>query len=151
MKHIFNITIIILVVVGAIFILQKPQKAQAPEEQRTPEEIEKMDLIRLDSPRPNDTIESPLVVKGQARGYWFFEADFPVVLVNWDGLIIATGIARAQDEWMTEEFVPFEATLDFTVDPNVYSTRGALILQRNNPSDLPQNDNALEIPIIFKK
>ncbi|MDO8660223.1 MAG: Gmad2 immunoglobulin-like domain-containing protein [Candidatus Parcubacteria bacterium] len=151
MKHIFNIIIIILVIVGAVFILQKPRKAQAPEEQRTLEEIEKMDLIRLDSPRPNDTIKSPLVVKGQARGYWFFEADFPVVLVDWDGLIIATGIARAQGEWMTEEFVPFEVTLDFTVDPNVYSTRGALILRKNNPSDLRQNDDALEIPIIFKK
>ena len=151
MKQILGGIIVILIIVGINVFLKSEERQIVLEKQRTPEEVEKMDLIRLDSPRPNDTIESPLVVKGQARGYWFFEADFPVMLVDWDGRIIATGIARAQDEWMTKEFVPFEATLDFTVDPNVYSARGALILQRNNPSDLPQNDNALEIPIIFKK
>ena len=112
--------------------------------------LEKTDLIRLDSPRPNDTVESPLSITGEARGYWFFEASFPVVLTNWDGLIIAEGFATAQDEWMTTEFVPFEATLTFTVDPEVYSNRGTLILQKDNPSGLPENDDALEIPVILK-
>lgn len=58
-------------------------------------ELEKTDLIFLDSPRPNQRIKSPLVIKGQARGFWFFEADFPVVLTDWDGLIIGEGIAVA--------------------------------------------------------
>src|SRR3989344_4392369 len=124
MKQILGGIIVILIIVGINVFLKSEERQIVLEKQRTPEEVEKMDLIRLDSPRPNDTIESPLVVKGQARGYWFFEADFPVMLVDWDGRIIATGIARAQDEWMTKEFVPFEATLDFTVDPNVYSARG---------------------------
>ncbi len=151
MKQIFAGIIVILIMVGLSVFLKSPEGQIVIDEQKTPEEIEKMDLIRIDSPRPNDTIESPFVVKGQARGYWFFEADFPVLLVDWDGKIIAVGIAQAQGEWMTEEFVPFEATLNFIVDPNVYSTRGALIFQKNNPSDLRENDNALEIPIIFKK
>ena len=112
--------------------------------------LEKRDLIRLESPQPNQTIESPLVITGEARGYWFFEASFPIVLTNWDGLIIAEGFATAQDEWMTEEFVPFEATLTFVVDPDVYSKKGTLILQKDNPSGLPENDDALEIPVMFK-
>ena len=112
---------------------------------------QKADLIRLASPRPNSTVSSPLTITGEARGYWFFEASFPVVLVDWDGRIIAQGIATAKDEWMTEEFVPFEAKLEFTVDPQVYSNRGALILKKDNPSGLPEHDDALEVPILFAK
>jgi len=111
--------------------------------------VEKNDLIILDSPRPNEEIASPLIVSGQARGYWFFEGSFPVILTNWDGLIIADGIATAQDEWMTEDFVPFKASLDFTADTGV-SNRGSLILKKDNPSGLPENDDALEIPVFFK-
>ncbi|MDO8728402.1 MAG: M14 family zinc carboxypeptidase [bacterium] len=118
-------------------------------------ELDKSDLIRLDNPRPNQVIGSPLIITGEARGYWFFEASFPVFLTNWDGLIIAQGIATAQSDpatsgevnWMTTEFVPFKATLKFVVDKNAYSNRGFLILRKDNPSGLPENDNALEIPV----
>lgn len=113
-------------------------------------ENEKSDFIRLNSPRPNQTIQSPLTITGEARGNWFFEASFPIFLVNWDGLVIAQGIAQAKSDWMTTEFVPFEATLTFTVDKDVYSNRGALILKKDNLSGLPEHDDALEIPVILK-
>lgn len=113
-------------------------------------ELEKMDLIKLTTPRPNDIVSSPLVITGQARGPWFFEASFPVYLTNWDGLIIAEGIATAQGEWMTTEFVPFTATLTFAVDPQVYSKAATLILKKDNPSGLPEHDDALEIPLMLK-
>ncbi len=113
-------------------------------------EQEKSDLIILENPRPNQIIQSPLLIKGRARGMWFFEANFPVILVNWDGLIIAEGFATAKGDWMTEEFVPFEANLYFTIDKDIYSNRGALILKKDNPSGLPEHNDALEIPIIFE-
>lgn len=114
----------------------------------------KADLIQLTTPVPNGVVaDSPLMLTGQARGYWYFEASFPIVLTNWDGLIIAEGYATADGDWMTEEFVPFTASLEFT---NPYEEgqpdfmkRGSLILQKDNPSGLPENDNALEIPIYF--
>ncbi|MEK7673815.1 MAG: Gmad2 immunoglobulin-like domain-containing protein [Patescibacteria group bacterium] len=109
----------------------------------------KEDLIQVESPRANEIISSPLIIKGEARGHWFFEASFPVVLTNWDGLIIAQGIATAKSDWMTSEFVPFEAKLDFIIDKNTYSNRGSLILRKDNPSGLPEHDDALEIPIKF--
>jgi len=112
-------------------------------------ELEKTDLIHLNTPRPNQVITSPLVVTGGARGTWFFEASFPVVLVDWDGRIIAQGVAQAKSDWMTTDFVPFEATVTFTVDENVYSRRGALILRKDNPSGLPEHNDALEVPIMF--
>jgi len=111
---------------------------------------QKADLIRLAAPQPNATVTSPLTLTGEARGYWYFEASFPVFLVDWDGRIIAQGIATAKSEWMTENFVPFEAKLEFVVDPQVYSNRGALILQKDNPSGLPEHDDALEIPVVIK-
>lgn len=113
-------------------------------------ELEKINLINLETPRPNEKISSPLIIKGQARGSWFFEASFPVYLTDWDGKIIAQGIASAKSDWMTTEFVPFEATLTFTADKNVYSNRGSLILKKDNPSGLPQNDDALEIPVMIE-
>ena len=112
-------------------------------------ELEKINLINLESPRPNEKISSPLTIKGQARGSWFFEASFPVFLVDWDGKIIAQAVASTKSDWMTTEFVPFEATLSFTADKNSYSNKGSLILKKDNPSGLSQNDDALEIPVVI--
>ncbi|MDD5032260.1 MAG: GerMN domain-containing protein [Patescibacteria group bacterium] len=109
-------------------------------------ELEKADLIRIDSPRPNETIKSPLSITGQARGYWFFEASFPVVLLNDKGETIASGIASAKGNWMTNDFVPFEAKLEFSA---LAGERGELVLKKDNPSGLPENDDALRVPIVF--
>lgn len=110
----------------------------------------KKDLIVLVEPTPLATITSPVTLKGQARGSWYFEASFPVVVTNWDGKIIGQGIATATSDWMTAEFVPFTATVTFTADPNELNQRGNLILKRDNPSGLPENDDALEIPVFLK-
>lgn len=116
----------------------------------TGNELDKTNLIRVDYPKPDQTITSPLIIKGTARGNWFFGASFPVVLTDWDGRIIADGIATAKSNWMTADFVPFEATLTFSVDKDVYSRRGSLILKKDNPSGLPEYDDALEIPVVFE-
>jgi hypothetical protein len=110
----------------------------------------KKDLIVVDSPKLNATVKSPITISGKARGYWFFEASFPVEVVDWDGKIIGSGIAQAQGEWMTEGFVPFTATINYTLPNNIYSKKGAIILKKDNPSGEPQNDDALEIPIVFE-
>lgn len=110
--------------------------------------VSRPEALQLTSPYPYQQIESPLTITGQARGTWFFEASFPVVLVDWDGKIIAQGIAKAEKDWMTENFVPFTATLNFT-KPTV-NINGSLILKKDNPSGLPTNDASYEIPVIFK-
>jgi len=109
-------------------------------------ELDKADLIRINSPRPNESITSPLTITGEARGYWFFEASFPIELQDESGNIIAQHYATAQTDWMTENFVSFSATLSFT-PPS--SNKGTLILRRDNPSGLPENDDELIIPVIF--
>lgn len=112
-------------------------------------ELEKIDLIRIDTPRPNQTIKSPLTILGQARGTWFFEGDFPVVLTDWDGRIIGEGFATAEGDSMTEEFVLFSGVLEFE-SPEL-KNNGTLILRKDNPTGLPENDDALEIPVFIEK
>lgn len=109
-------------------------------------ELEKIDLIRIDTPRPNQIIKSPLTIGGEARGFWFFEGDFSVILKDQDNQIIAGGFASANGEWMTEEFVRFDAVLEFPEQKG----SGILILRKDNASGLPANDDALEVPILFE-
>lgn len=114
--------------------------------------LEKINLIQIFEPFPNQKIKSPLVIKGEARGYWFFEASFPIVLVDWDGKIIAEGHATAQKEWMTKDMVPFEAKINFEKPEMIgdFSKKGSVILKKDNPSGLSENDDAFEIPIVFE-
>jgi hypothetical protein len=106
------------------------------------------DFILLDSPRPGATISSPLTIKGQARGAWFFEGDFPLILLNEKGEQIAASFASAQGEWMTEDFVGFEGIITF--NGVISGRRGTLILQKDNPTGLVQFDDALDIPVNFQ-
>lgn len=108
--------------------------------------LDKTNLIRLTSPRPGEVIRSPLTIRGEARGNWFFEASFPVELTDGKGRTITGTIATAQSDWMTKEFVPFEAVLKFDSNQILDST-GILVLKRDNPSGLPENEDALKIPV----
>jgi hypothetical protein len=108
----------------------------------------KEDLIQVESPQANNTVSSPLMIKGKARGYWFFEASFPIKLYDDNGESLAMTIAQAQGDWMTEEFVPFTAELKFE---NPKTEKGMLVLEKDNPSGLPENADELKIPVLFTK
>lgn len=110
-------------------------------------EMELADLIMIYSPRPNAKIASPLIISGKARGNWFFEASFPVKLMDENGNELANGTAAAQSDWMTEDFVEFLATFEFTAPP---TTAGTLILQKDNPSGLSEHNNQLIVPVEFE-
>lgn len=144
----------LLVIVIAFILVTHKTDAPAPtvSAPQTPvvTPATKDDLIVLESPLTKDAITSPLVVKGKARGNWFFEGSFPVTLVNWDGLIIAEGYATAQGEWMTTEYVSFEGTITFARPDTQVSDRGWIILKKNNASGEPQFDNALEVEIKYQ-
>lgn len=112
-------------------------------------ELEKSNLIRIDSPRPNESIQSPLSITGEARGNWFFEASFPITIKDENGQVIVQSFATAQGEWMTTEFVPYKAKITFSVEQNMVGKKGTLVLQKDNPSGLPEHDDSLEIPIVF--
>lgn len=113
------------------------------------------DLVVLYEPLPGQTgVTSPLTVRGKARGTWYFEASFPVTLKDYQGNILAQAPAQAKGDWMTTEFVEFEVTLVFqgptATETSEAAKVGTLILQKDNPSGLPQYDDSREITIYFK-
>lgn len=155
MKKILLIIIVVLIVAGLAIVWQF-KKAEAPTEnvngnqvQNLGNALEKKDLIVVETPQPNSVLPSSFEIKGQARGYWFFEASFPIVLLAEDGTVLLESYVMTADEWMTEDFVSFAKTFQFEKPENV--KRGTLILKKDNPSGLPEHDDALEIPILFEE
>ena len=104
------------------------------------------DLIRVDSPRSGDRVASPLVVRGSARGTWYFEATFPVTLLDARGTVLARSYATAQGEWMTSDFVPFTSTLTF---PTPTTADGTLVLDAANASGDPARAQSVRVPVKF--
>jgi hypothetical protein len=102
--------------------------------------------VRVRGPRAGEVVTSPLLVTGEARGPWFFEATFPVQLRAADGRLLAQSYAQAKGEWMTETFVPFFAELQF--EPPAVA-EGELVLEKANPSDLPEHAGQVRIPVRF--
>lgn len=103
--------------------------------------------INITFPTPNQIVTSPLNITGRAQGFWFFEATAPIRLVDTNGQVLATSFITAQGEWMTENFVPFTGQLQFS---SPTTATGQLILERSNPSGLPQNDQQVAIPVRFR-
>ncbi|OGF73511.1 hypothetical protein A2W48_00110 [Candidatus Giovannonibacteria bacterium RIFCSPHIGHO2_12_44_12] len=152
MKNGIIIFLILIIIAGAgwyYFNLksEEPNLIPAPLPANNDPVKAKENLIRLNSPKPNDVVSSPLLIDGEARGTWYFEASFPVSLYDANGKLLARTPAEAQGEWMTENFVPFKAGLKF--DPPTTDT-GFLILEKDNPSGLPEHADELKIPVRFR-
>ena len=139
------IFILIIVVLGGTAVYLTMSGPRGAED--IGNELEKADLIKVSTPCPNQVVQSPLLIKGEARGFWFFEADFPVKLFDKNGNLIALAIARAQGEWMTEDFVPFETELNFEVSN---TQKGTLVLEKDNPSGLAEHYDELRIPVVLQ-
>ena len=108
------------------------------------------DLIEIDSPVYGSTISNPVTVAGKARGNWYFEASFPVQIVDEDGTILGSAPAQAQGApggWMTGEYVPFSAQISFSKPKG---KTGKVIFKKDNPSGDPARDDSVSIPIVFK-
>lgn len=127
-----------------IFPWQKPFPKKNPGETKMiPFRNEKLHVI---TPLPNAPISSPLKIEGEARGTWYFEASFPIRLLDQNGKEIASTPAQAKSNWMRSDFVPFEATLQFEKPAeNV----GVLIFEKDNPSGLPEHAEKVSFPIRF--
>ncbi len=102
--------------------------------------------IEITEPHANALVTSPLIVKGQARGTWYFEASFPVKLLDGNETEITVVPAQALSDWMTPDFVPFSVALNFSKPA---TQNGTLVLQKDNPSGEPAHDASVRIPVRF--
>ena len=132
-KLIIILAVFVLGIIGFLFLRNEPIE-------------DKSDLIVVDSPLPNAIIKSPVVIAGQARGFWFFEASFPVRVVDENNQELAVAAAQAMGDWMTEDFVPFRLEVSFKKPAG---DKGFVVLERDNPSGLPENADQLKIPVRF--
>ena len=95
--------IILIIIILAIVIVVMTWKPQNINTDVLPDmdpvqkaEIEsRANLIRLETPLPNSTITSPLNIRGEARGVWFFEASFPVKIFDDNGFLFHDNIIIA--------------------------------------------------------
>ncbi len=107
-------------------------------------------FIVVEEPYPMQEITSPVTIKGEAVGNWYFEGDFPVTVVTDEGEVLAQWSVTAQDEWITENFVPFKGSVTFDNPANGEGVPGKIIFHKDNPSGLPENDDSIEVPVIIK-
>ncbi len=105
------------------------------------------DFIHVTSPKPNDVIKSPVNITGEARGTWYFEASFPIKLYDANNKLLGTVAAQAQGDWMTNNFVPFKATMNFAAST---TSTGTMVFEKDNPSGLPQNAMEYRMPVRFE-
>jgi hypothetical protein len=132
-----------------------PRQCKTPDGRTYAEEIKvnpiytnsSSDLIVVDLPFPGAVTGKEFTVKGKARGTWFFEASFPIMIVDKNGAVLGTYVAKAQSDWMTTDFVPF--SVDVKV-PQSYMGPAALVLKKDNPSGDPSKDASLSFPITIE-
>jgi glucose/arabinose dehydrogenase len=103
--------------------------------------------IHVSSPSVGSIVKSPLEIDGEAVGGWYFEASFPAALFDSSGKELARVPIQAIGGWMTDKLVPFNGRLEFETP---LTATGTLVLEKDNPSGLPENAEKIEIPVRFK-
>ena len=137
---IFMTAVLVLMIAAVIFIPAPKKEKNQPAVRATSPNLKLYNLA------PNQEITSPLIIFGEAKG-WYFEASFPVKIEDEKGNLLTASPAQAKSDWMTSDFVPFEAKLEFS-QPT--SSKGFVILSKDNPSGLEGNAESVQIPVIFK-
>jgi hypothetical protein len=140
MKKEFSLIISLgILVIAVVFVLliwtSKDQQIEADPE------------VIVFSFKEGDVIESPLVVEGKAKGTWFFEASFPIKVVDQNDNILGYSYVTALGEWMTEEYVDFRGEIEFTSEEE---KNGFFVFMKDNPSGLPEYDKEIRIPVVIK-
>jgi hypothetical protein len=107
-----------------------------------------VDKIQVDLPFPDAVVGKDFSVMGKARG-WFFEASFPVEVLDKSGKVLAlvTAHPKSGEDWMTADFVNFQADIKV---PQAYIGPATLVLKKDNPSGLPENDASVSFPITIE-
>lgn len=132
-----------------------PRQCRTPDGRVFAEEIQQnptyqnasADLIKVTLPYPGAVTGKEFAVKGEARGGWYFEASFPVEVKDKNGQTLVSVPAQAEGDWMTSDFVPFTANIKI---PDTYQGPATIILHKDNPSGMPENEASVSFPITIE-
>jgi hypothetical protein len=140
---------------GYIVMESYPRQCRTPDGLTFAEEIvqkisyvnSSSDLIQVDLPFPGAVTGKDFRIVGKARGVWYFEASFPVQVLDKNGAVLFEGPAQAEGDWMTNDFVPFEVQIKV---PDSYIGPATIILKKDNPSGEAQRDASISFPITIE-
>ncbi len=140
--------VIIVILLGALLFVKPVQGPTVPVAGNSAPATSPDGRVIVTSPLPNVLVSSPLAVAGTVTGGgWFFEAVFPVKVLDGDGTVLGQGQAQAQSDWMTTGTVPFAVSIPFTTPKHA---TGTIVFAKDNPSGLPQNAEEFSVPVRFR-
>lgn len=154
-----EIYISLLLLVVAVFILilslysARPKKSELASVTPTPALEPSLPpatptpaLILISSPDLSEPLVSPQKITGTIDKSFVFEGSFPFILSDTAGKILQKGTASAPN-WLDSPGLttPFELTLKF----KAATGSGTLTIAKDNPSDLPENDQSIMLPVLF--
>jgi hypothetical protein len=143
-KNFFMLFVVLFLVVGAIFYQSSLKKKSSENSNPNPQVVKAENLV-LESPKAGDLLDGKVLIKGTAKGGWFFEGSFPVFIEDKAGNQIAVVPIQSKGEWMTADPVAFDQTIEFFTD----QTEGFIVLKKDNPSDDRSLDEEVRIPVKF--
>ena len=131
------VVLFVVVILGAILVA-----APGPNDQK----MFSSRNVKVLRPSIGGVVVKNFTAVGEARGTWYFEASFPVEVRDPSNKIIGHGVAQAEGNWMTEDFVPFSAPIKI----EGYTGPATLVFLKDNPSGLPEKDDAVLFPIVVE-
>ena len=144
-KSILILIAMAVVIVALTALLFLPKKNNQTEVQEEP-----VAGIKINSPKPNELIFSPLKIEGYVNGGgWIgFEAQVGTVrLLDSKGNELAFGILQAKEEWMKTK-IDFETVLSFV---SLEEKNGSLVFYNENPSGDPERNKTFTMPLKLPK
>ncbi len=148
------IIIVVLVLLVGYFAFFK--KAETPVDTNppvtaTPEisvsgKANKDDLVSF-SILPGSRVQGEVAYHGSLKGAYFFEANLRINVLDMNKNSLKQSNATATSDWMTEDPVEFEGIMDFGGLPK---GPAYFEIHNDNPSDLPENDKSILIPIVIQ-
>lgn len=142
MKYTNKIILILIIIIVSIFVFN------IYERYLTIKKInDAKDIIIIDSPKPYQKVQVTIIIKGKAKGSFFFEGTFPIRIEDENGNLIVSDYIMTKENWMTENFVSFETHFYFEKG-NL--RKGFIIFEKANPSGLLENKFEIRIPLYFE-
>lgn len=144
------VTILLVCAVGYIIWQNKVAKTVelvSPIAVVTPSETQPTKSIQITTPL-NTPLSGDAVIAGVARMV-YFEASFPVKLVDGNNAVAWQGPATAQSDWMVTTDVPFIVTIPTLTIPNGNYT---LVLTQDDPSGelVPPALYSISVPVVIQ-
>jgi hypothetical protein len=142
LKYTNKIILILIIIIVSIFVFN------IYERYLTIKKInDAKDIIIIDSPKPYQKVQVTIIIKGKAKGSFFFEGTFPIRIEDENGNLIVSDYIMTKENWMTENFVSFETHFYFEKG-NL--RKGFIIFEKANPSGLLENKFEIRIPLYFE-